>query len=140
MPGKGHGVAAVHRDPVVSVVIASAIEVHRHLGPGLMEGVYQKCLVYELAQQSVDVQSEVAIPVLFKGIRMDCGFRLDMVVAGTVIVEVKSVERLLPIHTAQVLTYLRLTGARQALLINFNSVTLMEGLRSYLGTREPRSH
>jgi len=126
----------VQRNPITSVVIAAAIEVHRCLGPGLMEGVYQTCLFHELRQRGVQVDREVRVPVVYKGAQMECGFRLDLLVAGSVIVEVKSVEQLAPLHTAQVLTYLRLMRARQALLINFNCVTLLEGLKSFLGDRD----
>ena len=125
----------IQRDPVVSTIIGAAIEVHRSLGPGLVEGVYQVCLAHDLRQRGIQLATEVALPVMFKGVRMDCGFRLDLLVDGDVIVEVKSVETLTPIHTAQVLTYLRLTDARQALLFNFNCVTLIEGLKSFLGRR-----
>src|SRR5688572_9091375 len=120
-------------DPVASTIIGAAIEVHRCLGPGLMEGVYQMCLAHELRQTGLQLETEVSVPVMFKGIRMEREFRLDFLVDGGVIVEVKCVERLLPIHTAQVLTYLRLTGARQVLLFNFNEVTLIDGLKSFLG-------
>ena len=120
-------------DPVASTIIGAAIEVHRCLGPGLMESVYQTCLAHELRQHGLLLETEVSVPVMFKGIRMKGGFRLDFLVDGSVIVEVKCVERLLPIHTAQVLTYLRLTGARQAFLFNFNEVTLKDGLKSFLG-------
>ncbi len=123
----------VQRNPITSVVIAAAIEVHRCLGPGLMEGVYHTCLFHEIVRRGLRVQREVQVPVVFKGTRLDCGFRLDLLVSESVIVEVKSVERLSPLHSAQVLTYLRLTGARQALLINFNSLTVLEGLKSFLG-------
>jgi len=95
--------------------------------------VYQLCLFDELRERGVPTECEVALPVFYKGRRVDCGFRVDFIVSTDVLVEVKCVERLLPIHTAQVLTYLRLTGAKQAFLINFNGVTLKDGLRSYLG-------
>lgn len=127
------------RDAVTATVIAAAIDVHRHLGPGLMESVYKKCLHYELLQRSLQVEAEVPVPVIFKSVHLDCGFRLDMVVDSRLIVEVKSVERLLPVHSAQVITYLRLTAAQQALLINFNGSTLIEGLKSFLGGN-PSSH
>ena len=120
-------------DPVASTIIGAAIEVHRCLGPGLMESVYQMCMAHELRQRGLQLEAEVSVPVMFKGLRMERGFRLDFLVDGDVIVEVKCVERLLPIHTAQVLTYQRLTGARQALLFNFNEVTLIDGLKSFLG-------
>ncbi len=125
-------VANLH--PTTSAVIEAAIKVHRVLGPGLLESVYQGCLAYELALRKIRFRREVAIPVLYEGVRLDCGFRTDLLVDDDLIVEVKSVERLLPIHTAQVLTHLRLTGARQALLLNFGQLTLMAGLRSYLGS------
>ena len=105
-----------------------------------MESVYQTCMAHELRQRGLQLETEVPLPIMFKGIRMACGFRLDLLVNGDVIVEVKCVERLMPIHTAQVLTYLRLSGARQAFLINFNGVTLKEGLKSFLGSRNVGSH
>lgn len=129
----------VQRDPVASTVIAGAIDVHRWLGPGLLETAYQTCLAYELLQRGLRVEKEVPVPVMFKGIRMDCGFRLDLLIEGAVILEIKSVERLIPIHTAQVLTYLRLTRARQAFLMNFNAMTLKDGLKSFLGGGDVRS-
>jgi len=125
--------ADLRRDPIVSEIIAAAIEVHRRLGPGLLESTYQVCLVYELVQRGLRVQQQVAIPVFYKGVRLDCGYRIDILVDDGIIVEIKSVATLLPIHTAQVLTYLRLTGARQALIFNFNVLTIKAGLKSYLG-------
>ena len=120
-------------DPTVDRIIGAAIEVHRELGPGLLESAYKTCLAYELTQRRLGVLREAPVPVVYRGQRIDCGYRIDLLVEGDVIIEVKSVDTLLPIHTAQVLTYLRLTGARRALLLNFNGVTLKEGLRSYLG-------
>ncbi len=119
--------------PASESVIGAAIEVHRVLGPGLLESVYQGCLAYELSQRGVCVRREVPIPVEYKGKLLDCGFRADLLVDDDLIVEVKSVEALMPIHTAQVLTHLRLTGARQALLLNFGQLTLKAGLKSFLG-------
>lgn len=130
---------SVQRDPVASAIIGAAIDVHRSLGPGLLEAAYKTCLAYELLQRGLRVEREVPVPLRFREIQMDCGFRLDFLIEGHVIIEAKSVERLLPVHTAQALTYLRLTGARQAFLINFNGVTLKEGLKSFLGGRELRS-
>ena len=100
----------------------------------MLERVYQSCLAYELRERGLRAEREVAIPVTYKGVRLDCGFRLDFLVEGQFIVEVKSVEDLLPIHTAQVLTYLRLSAARQVFLMNFNAATLKEGLKSFLGS------
>ena len=123
----------VDRDPVVSEIISAAIEIHHDLGPGLLESVYQHCLLHALVHKGIEVLSGVPVQVRYKGAVLDCGYRLDLLVGGDVIVEIKSVEKLQPIHTAQVLTYLRLSGARRALLLNFNGLTLKEGLRSYLG-------
>ena len=123
----------LHRDPVVATTIDAAIEVHRQLGPGLLESTYEACLECELVHRGLQVVRQVAVPVVYKNMRLDCGYRLDLLIDGDVIVEIKSVEQLHPIHTAQVLTYLRLTGARQLLLFNFNSVLLKDGMRSFLG-------
>ena len=128
-----NGMVAFQADPTANQIIGAAIDVHTALGPGLMESAYQTCLVYELVHRGLQVVRESPVPLVYKGQRIDCGYRIDLLVEGDVIVEVKNVEKLLPIHTAQVLTYLRLTGARRALLLNFNGVTLKEGLRSYLG-------
>jgi GxxExxY protein len=125
--------AEVQRDPVAGQIIDAAIEVHHQLGPGLLESTYKRTLAYELSARGLHIDQEVAIPVSYKGVAIDCGYRLDLLVDHAIIVEVKSVERLAPIHDAQVMTYLRLTGARQALLLNFNETTLMRGLRSFLG-------
>ena len=122
----------VERDPVVSEILAAAIRVHRALGPGLLESAYQFCLVHALTLKGLRTQRQVPVPLFFEGVHLDCGYRLDIVVERDVIVEVKSVEKLLPIHTAQVLTYLRLTKARRALLLNFNGLRLRDGLRSFL--------
>ncbi|HET9372784.1 MAG TPA: GxxExxY protein [Vicinamibacterales bacterium] len=131
----------VDRDPLVAEIIGAAIEIHHDLGPGLLESVYQHCLMHALIGKGIEVMSGVPVAVHYKGAVIDCGYRLDLLVGGDVIVEIKSVDKLQPIHTAQVLTYLRLSGARRALLMNFNGLTLKEGLRSYLGARsgEPRS-
>ncbi len=120
------------RHPTTSAVIDAAIHVHRTLGPGLLESVYQGCLAYELAKRRIVFQREVAIPVIYDGAKIDCGYRADLLVERDLLVEIKSVEKLAPIHTAQVLTHLRLTGARQVLLINFGQLTLMAGLKSFL--------
>ena len=121
------------KDATAEVVIGAAIKVHRALGPGLLESTYQTCLVYELMQRGLRVRREVAVPVIYESVSLDCGYRLDLFVEDHLIVEVKCVEHLMPIHTAQVLTYLRLTGARMALLLNFNSLTLKAGLRTFVG-------
>jgi GxxExxY protein len=109
-------------------IIASAVEVHRHLGPGLLESAYQACLCHELAIRHIEFRTEVALPVDYKSIHLDCGYRMDMVVAGKIAVELKSVDKLLPIHQDQLLTYLRLSGMRAGLLINFNVLMLRQGI------------
>ena len=121
-------------DPVGKAILGAVIEVHRALGPGLLEGVYQTCLAYELNERGLRAEREFALPVSYRGNRMDCGFRVDFLVEGDVIVECKSVDKLIPIHTAQVLTYLRLSSARQAFLFNFNALTIKEGMKSFLGS------
>jgi GxxExxY protein len=123
----------VDRSPVTDAIIAAAIKVHDTLGPGLLESVYEKCLAHELSKRGLRVESQSPLPVEYDGVRLDCGYRLDLLVERQVIIEVKSVERLLPIHTAQVITYLKLSGVRQALLLNFNAPTLTGGMKSLLG-------
>ena len=117
-------------DGLVGEVIGSAIEVHRRLGPGLLESAYQKCLAYELTIRRVPVCEQVRLAVTYRGLPLDCGYRLDFVVDRRLIVEVKAVEALLPIHTAQVLTYLKLLPASRGLLINFNVAKLVDGVKS----------
>jgi len=110
-------------------VIGAAIEVHRTLGPGLLESAYRKCLCRELLLKGIPFQKERPLPLEYKGIRLECGYRYDILVDKRVIVEVKSVEALAPIHEAQIITYLRLGGWRLGLLINFNVVLLKDGIR-----------
>ena len=109
-------------------IIAAAIEVHRELGPGLSESAYHSCLCRELALRGVPFQTEVDLPVDYKGIHLDCGYRIDLLVENKIVVELKSVEKLLPIHQAQLLTYLRLSKLRVGLLINFNVRMLRDGV------------
>jgi GxxExxY protein len=112
-------------------IIGAAIEVHRQLGPGMLESAYQACLEFELTARGHSVERQKALPVTYKGSALDCTFRLDMVVDGKVLVELKSVERLLPVHRSQTLSYLRLSGLPLALLINFYGPTLREGVRRF---------
>jgi GxxExxY protein len=116
-------------DLLAEKVIGLAIGVHRQLGPGLLESAYEECLCYELGQSKFVFQKQVALPVVYKSVRLDCGYCLDVVVENRLILELKAVERLLPIHEAQVITYLRLSGIRIGLLLNFNSVVLKHGIR-----------
>lgn len=110
-------------------IIGAAIDVHRELGPGLLESAYEECLVHELLQQGMECERQKPVPVVYKGVRVDCGFRVDILVACCVVVEVKAVSSLVSIHEAQLLTYLRLTGCRLGLLINFNVRMLRDGIR-----------
>jgi GxxExxY protein len=122
---------------ITEAVIGAAIEVHRALGPGLLESAYTQCLCYELTLRKLPFETEVPLPVTYKGLKLDCGYRLDLVVAGTVVVEVKAIERFVPVHEAQLLTYLRLGGWKAGLLINFNVPVLRDGIkRRVLGLDE----
>lgn len=109
-------------------MIGAAIEIHRKLGPGLLESAYTECLCRELMLRGIPYVRERRLPLEYKGIRLECGYRVDILVDGAVVVEVKSVEALAPIHDAQILTYLRLGGWRVGLLINFNVVVLKNGI------------
>jgi len=117
------------RDPLTERVIGLAIAVHRELGPGLLESAYEECLCYELKNGGIDFARQVPLAVNYKDVRLDCGYRLDVVVSHKLLLEIKAVERLLPIHQAQILTYLRLSRIRVGLLMNFNVAVLKEGLR-----------
>ena len=113
-------------------VIGCAIEVHRVLGPGLLESTYQQCLARELALQEIPFELEKPLPVEYKGVQLDCGYRIDLLVERQIILELKAVESLLGIHQAQLLTYMKLTGVRHGFLINFNVERLKDGLRSFI--------
>lgn len=117
-------------------IIKGAIEVHKQLGPGLLESTYEGCLIYELVDSGLSVQSQVPFPVKYKGKLIDIGYRVDLLVEGIVVVELKSVERLLPIHSAQILTYLKLSDLKVGLLINFNAQKIKDGIRRFINTRE----
>jgi len=114
---------------ITEKIIGASIEVHRTLGPGLLESTYEACLYYELAQKGLWVDKQVALPVSYKEVELDIGYRLDLLVEHKVIVELKSVSELLPIHTAQLLTYLKLSEHRLGLLINFNVAKLTDGVK-----------
>jgi GxxExxY protein len=119
-------------------IIGAAIEVHRQTGPGLMESAYEECLCYELSQLGLRFQRQVHLPVSYKGVKLDCGFKMDLLVEDTVVLELKTVDQLLPIHSAQLLTYLKLSGKKLGLLINFNEPVLTKGLKRLVNHfREP---
>ncbi|WP_345194849.1 GxxExxY protein [Kistimonas scapharcae] len=115
-------------DQLSGLIIGAAIEVHRCLGPGLLESAYEKALVFELQKKGLQVRTQEAVPVIYKGHDLQCNYRLDLLVEGLVIIELKSVEKLLPIHKAQVITYLKLKRLWLGLLINFNVPVLKQGI------------
>lgn len=110
-------------------IIGAAIEVHDQLGPGLLESAYEECFDYELNQRHIPFERQKSVPVVYKEIRLDSGFRLDFLVGGLVVVELKSVDEVIPIYEAQVLTYLKLTGCKLGLLLNFNVRRMREGIK-----------
>ena len=113
-------------------VIGLAIDVHRQLGPGLLESAYEECLCFELREAGIAYRRQVPLPIVYKDVRLDCGYRIDVMVEGELIIEIKSLERILPIHEAQILTYLKLAHLRAGLLMNFNSVLLKDGIKRYV--------
>jgi GxxExxY protein len=119
-------------NPISERVIRAAIEVHRQLGPGLLESSYHACLCRELALRAVPYQSEVDLPLEYKGVQIARGYVIDLLIAESLIVEIKSVEKLLPIHSSQLMTYMRLQQVSSGLLINFNVNTLLHGLKRML--------
>jgi GxxExxY protein len=118
-----------HVNVLTKEIIGAAIEVHRHLGPGLLESVYKQCLAKELLLRSIPHQCEWPLPLEYKGVRMNCGYRIDVLVNNAVVVETKAVEVIAPVHEAQLLTYMRLGGWQVGLLINFNVLALKTGIR-----------
>jgi len=120
-------------------IIGSAIEVHKALGPGLLESAYEECLCHELTLRSVPFERQIALPVEYKGVKLDCGYRLDLLVAKVVVVELKAVERIEAIHEAQLLTYLKLGGWTVGLLINFNVSILKNGIKRIVNNYQENS-
>ena len=114
---------------LTEAIIGAAMEVHRALGPGLLESIYEMCLCRELSIRGIPFERQVLIPVEYKGVKLDCGYRADIVVDGTILLEIKAIDSLLPIHDAQLLSYLKLGGWKIGLLINFNVELLKNGLR-----------
>ena len=112
-----------------TIIVKSALEIHRVLGPGLLESTYETCLIYELIQCGLNVESQKALPVLYKEIKLDCGYRIDILVEKKVIIEIKSVESLNDIHMAQILTYLKLSNCKLGYLINFNTKLIKNGIK-----------
>jgi GxxExxY protein len=125
---EGHSAARTHD------ILGAAIEVHRRLGPGLLESAYHACLCRELRFRDIGFQSQVALPITYRDMEVECGYRLDIVVSGAIIIEIKAVAKILPIHRAQVLTYLKLTGLHLGLLMNFNVEVLHLGVQRIIHT------
>ncbi|MCF6176025.1 MAG: GxxExxY protein [Victivallaceae bacterium] len=121
----------MERDPFTGKIIGCAIEVHRALGPGLLESTYQQCLARELELNNIRFQLEHALPVEYKGVRLDCGYRIDVLVENNLILELKAVEEIKGIHKAQLLTYMKLADIQTGLLINFNVKRLIDGISRF---------
>ena len=119
-------------DPLTQKIIGAAIEVHRHLGPGLLESAYEQCLCQELQAQGLPFRHQVTLPIVYKGTSIEPGFRADVIVEDAVLLELKAVEKLMPIHEAQILTYLKLSGISTGLLMNFNAMPLKNGIRRFV--------
>jgi len=117
---------------ITNLIIGSAIEVHRTLGPGLLESAYEECLAYELIKKGLSVKRQKATPVIYKEIKLDCGYRIDILVEDMVLVELKSVDAINPVHEAQVLTYLKFSKVKVGLLINFNVAILKDGIKRFI--------
>lgn len=124
-----HRGTETQRDPLTQQVIGLAIEVHRHLGPGLLESIYEVCLCHELAQAGIRHTRQVHLPVSYKGQKFDEGYRIDVLIEDRLVLELKTVERLLPVHDAQLITYLKLSNCPVDLLINFNVAVLKDGIK-----------
>lgn len=119
-------------DELSNKVIGLAIEVHRELGPGLLENTYKQCLAYELSQAKIDFQMEVELPVKYKNILISCGYRIDLLIENKLILELKSVDKIAPVHEAQLLTYMRLANIKIGLLMNFNEKVLKDGIKRFV--------
>jgi GxxExxY protein len=117
---------------ITHAIIGVAIEVHKHLGPGLLESAYEECPTYELQLRKLRVERQKAVPVVYKQTKLECGYRLDLLVENRIVVELKSVDGLGPIHEAIILTYLRMSGHKLGLLINFNVSVLKDGIRRFI--------
>jgi len=123
------GEVSSETDAVAAQVVDSGFAVHKGLGPGLLESVYELCLAHEMTKRGLEVQRQVELPIVYDGMRLDAGLRLDFVVSRCLVVELKAVESILPVHVAQVLTYLKLSGHRLGFLINFNVTLFKNGIR-----------
>ena len=120
---------AARVNKLTETIIGAAMNVHRELGPGLLESAYESCLVFELVKAGLHIEEQKPLPVLYKDVKLSCGYRLDLMVEDDVIVEIKSVDKLLPIHQAHILSYLKLSNCKVGLLINFNVTVLKNGIK-----------
>ena len=120
---------------ITETIIGAAIQVHRTLGPGLLESAYLACLAYELEKKGLLVEQQKPVPLVYEMVKLDCGYRMDLLVEHSVVIEVKSVEALAPVHEAQTLSYMRLGGCKLGLLINFNVCVLKDGIRRFINGR-----
>jgi GxxExxY protein len=122
------------RDPLTHEIIGAAIEVHRELGPGMLESAYEECFAFELAARNLSIRRQVSLPIIYKGQKIEAGYRPDLIIEGQVIVELKCVEKLIPVYDAQLLTYLRLSGVERGLMINWFSSPLINGIKRMVRT------
>ncbi len=130
----GYGVAREHSSKLIEPelskeIIGADIEVHRHLGPGLLESAYEVCLSHELASRNIRVRRQVKVPVLYKGVALDCGYKIDILVEDKIVLELKAIEGLLPVHEAQLLTYMRLRNKKLGFLMNFHVARITSGIK-----------
>lgn len=119
-------------EDLTKIIIGCAIDVHKELGPGLLESAYEECLYYELIKSGLKIERQKAIPIIYKDIKLDCGYRADLIVDEKVLIELKTVETFNPVHEAQILTYLKFAEKRLGLLINFNVLRLKDGIKRYI--------
>jgi len=117
---------------ITEAIIGAAIQVHRVLGPGLLESAYEACMAFELKKRGLRIEQQKPLPLVYDQVKLDCGYRMDLLVEEAVVVEVKSVDTLAPIHEAQVISYLKLSGCKVALLMNFNVLQLKDGIRRFI--------
>lgn len=116
---------------ITEAIIGCAIEVHRNLGPGLLESAYEECLAYELQNMGLKIERQVPVPVIYKEVKLECGYRIDILVENTIVIELKSIDALAPIHEAQILTYMKFANKPLGLLMNFNVTLLKNGIKRY---------
>jgi len=116
---------------ITEKIIGCAIEVHKNLGPGLLESAYEECLVFELRSAGLIAERQIGVPVVYKDIKLDCGYRIDILVENTVVIELKTVDEFAPVHEAQILTYMKFASKKIGLLINFNVTLLKNGIKRY---------